>query len=256
MMIRSLREIHPVTSEVITHTLEYTNMGNAHPKNVMLCGLCVVEPYIYATDLYYGLFFKIDLVHEPKNQAVAVHTDIFPPIEDVQIQKRLQQTLVYNHAYDLFGSLCGSRIGGPVKGEPYAFGLWGICNLGRVLFVTDPRRHCVWCIDVNPLEKKKKQPFVIAGQLGQPGDRDGSHSLFGAPTGICADLNTLTLYVADSGMHKIKKLSLTFLGGSYESTVHTLRFAVRPTGGKGDEEEEPFVMETLEAPLMMVSHGS
>jgi sugar lactone lactonase YvrE len=82
----------------------------------------------------------------------------------------------------------------------------GIVAAGTILFVCDTGNHTV-----RKIVSGSGTVTTVAGTAGTAGSNDnlagGTNVLFSSPRGIAADAPGTTLYVADTGNHKIRKVS-------------------------------------------------
>ena len=104
----------------------------------------------------------------------------------------------------------------------------GLALSGTMLYVADMNNHCIRSIDLASLNDTVD---TFAGGCGTDGDYVdalvGINARFKSPSGLAVDASGTTLYVADSGNHRIRAIDLA----STNNTVRTI--AGSDTDGKG-----------------------
>jgi sugar lactone lactonase YvrE len=85
------------------------------------------------------------------------------------------------------------------------------------LYIADTANHTIRMVAGNTVT-------TIAGTAGSAGATDGvgAAARFSSPIGLAIEDNTRTLYVADSGNHRIRKIVITTSGSTLQATVSTV----------------------------------
>eukprot|EP00760_Papus_ankaliazontas_P001295 PhM_4_TR10440/c0_g1_i1/m.96374/K13293/PDE4; cAMP-specific phosphodiesterase 4 len=145
----------------------------------------------------------------------------------------------------------------------YSFAPHDVVAIGNWIFMTDPARHVVLCaqpessttedLDVFlPNSGCEIQLYVIAGELDEPGCREGAgeYARLCNPTGLVADPENPVLYVSDTGNRRLLKIDLAWQQHKNIFTTQVYNMTVRaPIEGGGGNEEVVF-----NAPLGMAVH--
>ncbi len=97
------------------------------------------------------------------------------------------------------------------------------------IYVADSRNHCVRVVG------RSGQVAILAGAAGEPGyaDRAGVEARFFAPAGIAAAWDG-SLLVADTGNHRIRRVTLEGRVSTYAGADTPLDDLERPVGGYRD----------------------